>query len=101
MTTPEALGHFLDRVPLNERGRYFVTDHCRECAMCTELAPAHFRFDPASGHSYVYRQPTDPDSEALCKQAMEECPTLSIFDIGGRHDWAKYPPRNGEIDTAA
>ena len=30
------------------------------------------------GYSYVFKQPTSPEEEALCKEAMEGCPVEAI-----------------------
>ena len=64
-------------------------------------APQFFRNDNAAGHAYVHRQPTDADGEELCRTAMQNCPTESIFDTGLTFDWKEHPPREGDIDKAA
>lgn len=97
----ERLTHFLDRVPHNIRGKFFITDHCRACGLCFETAPEFFRPDTALGHSYVYRQPVGADEEAKCREALEACPTQSIYDFGDSFDWDAHPPREGDIDKAA
>jgi ferredoxin len=34
------------------------------------------------GYSYVFRQPTTPEEEALCKEAMAGCPVEAIGNDG-------------------
>jgi MinD superfamily P-loop ATPase len=34
------------------------------------------------GYSYVFKQPTTPEEEALCKEAMEGCPVEAIGNDG-------------------
>jgi hypothetical protein len=36
----------------------------------------------AGGYSYVFKQPTTPEEEALCKEAMEGCPVEAIGNNG-------------------
>lgn len=93
--------HFLDRVPSNVRGKFFVTDHCENCSLCAETAPEFFKSDDSVGHSYVYRQPVGSAENAKCREAMEACPTQSIYDIGDKFDWKQHPPREGDINKAA
>lgn len=95
------LNHFLDRVPTGVRGKYFVSDRCRDCGQCLDTAPDFFKADTELGHSYLYRQPQNAAEETLCRTAMEGCPTESIFDTGDRFDWDRHPPRNGDISKAA
>jgi ferredoxin len=37
---------------------------------------------PHGGYSYVFKQPTTPEEEALCKEAMEGCPVEAIGNNG-------------------
>lgn len=97
----EQLMHFLDRVTHNVPGKYFVTDHCRDCGLCHEIAPEFFRADTAVGHSYVHRQPVGAAEEAVCREVMESCPTESIHNFGAKFDWKEHPPREGDITKAA
>ncbi|MFY9987207.1 MAG: ferredoxin, partial [Chthoniobacterales bacterium] len=34
------------------------------------------------GYSYVFKQPTTPEEEALCKEAMGGCPVEAIGNNG-------------------
>jgi ferredoxin len=40
--------------------------------------PPIFTRNDDGGHSYVYKQPESPEEEALCKEAMEDCPAEAI-----------------------
>ena len=57
-------------------------DQCIDCDLCRETAPANFRRSDDGGYSYVYKQPTTPEEEALCKEAMEGCPVEAIGNNG-------------------
>ncbi len=66
------------KVPENVSGRFYVDETCIDCDLCRETAPNNFvRLDKA-GYSYVFQQPTDPDEEAACLAALEECPVEAI-----------------------
>ena len=43
-----------------------------------ENVPANFMRSDEGGYSYVFKQPTTPEEEALCKEAMEGCPVEAI-----------------------
>jgi ferredoxin len=66
----------------NALGRFYIDDQCIDCDQCRELAPDIFKRDDVSGYSYVFRQPERPDEEALCQEAMENCPVEAIGDNG-------------------
>ena len=34
--------------------------------------------DDDGGHTYVHKQPENPDEETLCQEAMEGCPVEAI-----------------------
>jgi ferredoxin len=68
--------------PENVPGAFYVDDQCIDCDLCRETAPANFTRNDDGGHSYVYKQPTSPDEEALCKEAMEGCPVEAIGSDG-------------------
>ena len=44
--------------------------------------PANFMRSDDGGYSYVFKQPTTPEEEALCKEAMEGCPVEAIGNNG-------------------
>lgn len=68
----------LDRLPQNVPGRFYVDSTCTDCDLCRSHAPDHFRRDDDIGQSFVFRQPETPDEIALCREALEGCPTESI-----------------------
>ena len=71
-----------DRVPGQAPGRYYVDTQCIDCDLCRETAPANFKRNDDGGHSFLYKQPEDPDEEKLCKEAMEGCPVEAIGSDG-------------------
>jgi ferredoxin len=66
----------------NVPGKYYVDDQCIDCDLCRETAPANFGRSDEGGHSYVIKQPENPEEEALSKEAMEGCPVEAIGDDG-------------------
>lgn len=71
-----------NKYPQNVAGQFYVDDQCIDCDLCRETAPANFTRNDDGGHSYVYKQPENPDEEALCKEAMEGCPVEAIGSDG-------------------
>ena len=76
------MAEFEDRYKDNATGRFYVDDQCIDCDLCRETAPANFNRSDDGGYSYVYKQPTTPEEEALCHEAMEGCPVEAIGDDG-------------------
>ncbi|MFN0075722.1 MAG: ferredoxin [Prosthecobacter sp.] len=56
---------------------------CIDCGLCPSTAPSHFRRDDEIGQSFVFRQPETAEEIALCREALEGCPTESIGEDGG------------------
>jgi ferredoxin len=73
---------FANRYPENVAGKFYVDDQCIDCDLCRETAPDNFTRNEDGGYSYVYKQPTSPDEETLCKEAMEGCPVEAIGSDG-------------------
>jgi ferredoxin len=71
-----------NKYPENVTGKYYVDDQCIDCDLCRETAPANFTRNDDGGHSYVHKQPTTPEEETLCKEAMEGCPVEAIGSDG-------------------
>lgn len=71
-----------NKYPENIAGSYFVDRSCIACDACCIAAPDHFKMDENDGHAYVGKQPSSPDEEELCKEAMEGCPVESIGNDG-------------------
>ena len=61
---------------------FYCDDQCIDCDLCRETAPANFTRSDDGGYSYVFKQPTTPEEEALCKEAMEGCPVEAIGNNG-------------------
>ncbi len=71
-----------NKYPENVEGKFYVDDQCIDCDLCRETAPANFMRNDDGGHSFVHKQPTSPEEEALCKEAMEGCPVEAIGPDG-------------------
>ena len=68
----------MTRHPQNAEGEFWVDqDTCIACQVCVEEAPASFKFDPAAGKSYVYKQPETEAELAAAREAVEMCPILA------------------------
>jgi ferredoxin len=65
----------------NVSGKFYVDDQCIDCDLCRETAPVNFTRSDDGGYSYVFKQPTTPEEEALCKEAMEGCPVEAIGQL--------------------
>ena len=72
------MANILDRLPQNVPGRFYVDSTCIDCGLCPSTAPAHFRRDDDIGQSYVHHQSETEEEIALCREALENCPTESI-----------------------
>ena len=72
-----------NKYPENVDGKFYVDDQCIDCDLCRETAPANYKRNDDGGHSFVYKQPENPEEEALCKEAMEGCPVEAIGADGG------------------
>jgi ferredoxin len=70
------------KLPENRPGRFYVDATCIDCDLCRETAPENFTRNDDEGHSFVYRQPSDPAQEAACLAALEECPVEAIGNDG-------------------
>ena len=71
-----------DRVPENVPGRFYVDDTCIDCDACREMAPDNFERSDDNGYSFVAKQPSTPEEEEQCQDALEGCPVESIGDDG-------------------
>ncbi len=71
-----------NKYPENIQGRYYVDRSCIACDACCITAPNHFGMHADDGHAFLVKQPTTPDEEELCKEAMEGCPVESIGNDG-------------------
>ena len=66
----------------NIAGKFYVDDQCIDCDLCRETAPDNFTRNEDGGYSFVFKQPTSPEEETLCKEAMEGCPVEAIGNDG-------------------
>ena len=66
----------------NVPGKYYVDNGCIDCDLCRETAPDNFARDEDGGYSFVVKQPTSPQEEDQCRQAMEGCPVEAIGNDG-------------------
>ena len=71
-----------DKNPESIAGKYYVDNQCIDCDLCRETAPDNFQRSDEEGYSYVYKQPTTDEEEALCVEALEGCPVEAIGDDG-------------------
>jgi len=71
-----------NKYPENITGKFYVDDQCIDCDLCRETAPDNFTSSDDGGYSYVYKQPSTPEEEAKCIEAMEGCPVEAIGDNG-------------------
>jgi len=67
-----------DNVP----GPYYVDDNCLDCDFCRSIAPENFARNDEHGVSFVKKQPSTPEEELRCKEAMEGCCTEAIGNNG-------------------
>jgi ferredoxin len=67
-----------NRYPENIKGKYYVDNQCIDCDLCRETAPGSFGRNNDGGYSFVHKQPTTPEEEEKCKEAMEGCPVEAI-----------------------
>ena len=70
------------KYPDNVAGKYYVDETCIFCNLCESLAPDNFRAQDDGTHDVCYKQPSTPDEEAACEEAMAGCPVNAIGDDG-------------------
>jgi len=67
-----------NKFPENVSGKFYVDDQCIDCDLCRETAPANYKRNDDDGHSFVYKQPETLEEEALCREAIEGCPSEAL-----------------------
>lgn len=73
----------INKHPLNVEGKYYVdADVCINHECCVIEAPNNFKMDEETWQAYVFKQPTTPEEEKQCLDAMNICPVESILDDG-------------------
>ncbi|MBI5366969.1 MAG: ferredoxin [Planctomycetes bacterium] len=71
-----------EKYPDNAAGKFYCDTQCIDCDLCRTTAPANFARNEEKGYSYVFKQAESPEEEALCRQALEECPVEAIGQDG-------------------
>ncbi len=71
-----------DKNPENVAGKFYVDSQCIDCDLCRETAPNNFTRSDDEGYSYVYKQPSNDEEKAQCREAMEGCPVEAIGEDG-------------------
>lgn len=66
----------------NLPGRFYVDKECIACDACVMAAPSHFGMHEEDGHAFVIKQPSNPEEEDLCREAMDGCPVEAIGNDG-------------------
>lgn len=66
----------------NAPGRFYVDKDCVVCTTCFEVAPKNFKMSEQGDHYVVWRQPGNPEEEAQCRTAVEQCPMGAVGDDG-------------------
>lgn len=70
------------KYPENKPGRFYVDRECIACDACCISAPQNFSMDENDGHAFISVQPTTPEEEAQCREALEGCPVEAIGNDG-------------------
>lgn len=70
--------------PLSAKGKYYIDENTCVCSdNCAYLAPNNFTYNNEGDYGYyVCKQPENAAEEALCQQAIRECPVEAIHDDG-------------------
>jgi ferredoxin len=76
------MADFANKYAENAAGKFYVDNQCIDCDLCRETAQANFKRHDDGGYSYVFKQPTTPEEEAQCREAMEGCPVEAIGNNG-------------------
>lgn len=71
-----------DKVGDNTPGKFYVDTQCIDCNLCRDTAPNNFKQNEEKGYSFVYKQPSTPEEEQQCQEAMEGCPVEAIGNDG-------------------
>lgn len=71
-----------EKWPENKEGKFYVDEQCIDCDLCRETAPDFFTRNEDGGYSFVHTQPTTPEDEELCMEALEGCPVEAIGEDG-------------------
>ena len=65
----------------NVPGKIYVDRTCISCDTCCITAPINFEMHVSEeGHAFIAKQPSTPEEELACKEAIEACPVGAIGD---------------------
>ncbi len=62
----------------NAPGKFYVDQSCIACDNCCMLAGDYFKMNEDGSHALLAIQPTTPEGETECKEAMNGCPVEAI-----------------------
>lgn len=71
-----------EKWPQNVKGKFYVDQSCIACDACVTSAPKNFIMNEEEGHAYLSKQPSSPEEEEQCREAMEGCPVEAIGSDG-------------------
>jgi ferredoxin len=71
-----------ERYRANACGRYYVTEGCNGCGLCSYVAPANFSPSFDGAYYGVAAQPATPAEVADMDAALYACPQNCIHDDG-------------------
>ena len=75
---PDKSNKYSDNAP----GKFYVDNQCIACDACCTTAPNFFKMNDNDGHAFLAVQPSNPEEESQCKEAMEGCPVEAIGNDG-------------------
>jgi len=70
------------KYPENVSGIFYVNSDCIDCNLCVATAPDNFRRNEAEGYFYVCKQPSTPEEQSFCLEALDICPVQAIWNNG-------------------
>jgi len=76
------MANFLEKLPENLQGKYYVDEECIDCELCHDIAPDNFFEQTEKGYHYIGKQPETETEIGLVEEAIESCPTEAIGDDG-------------------
>lgn len=65
----------------NVAGKYYVDTNCISCGQCVDIA-GNFFVESPDGGMYVKAQPSSQEDNAVCEQALSNCPVEAIGNDG-------------------
>ncbi|HET9479097.1 MAG TPA: ferredoxin [Pyrinomonadaceae bacterium] len=71
-----------EKVKENVNGSFYVDSSCIDCDVCRDTAPENFMRSDENNYSFVYKQPENPEEQAMCEEAMSCCPVEAIGNDG-------------------